>query len=49
MVGVIGSRGSTVVDGGESRPGQPAQALALQIAVIGARLLDWPATPLEAG
>jgi sugar diacid utilization regulator len=32
-----------------SDPGQPAQALALQIAVIGARLLDWPATPLEAG
>jgi sugar diacid utilization regulator len=32
-----------------SDPGQPAQALALQIAVIGARLLDWPATPLEPG
>jgi PucR C-terminal helix-turn-helix domain/GGDEF-like domain len=32
-----------------SDPGQPAQALALQIAVIGARLLDWPATPLESG
>jgi hypothetical protein len=29
MVGVIGSRGSTVVYGGESRPGQPAQARAL--------------------
>jgi sugar diacid utilization regulator len=30
-------------------PGRPADALALQVAVIGARLLDWPATPLEAG
>jgi sugar diacid utilization regulator len=29
-------------------PGRPADALALQVAVIGARLLDWPATPLEA-
>src|SRR5262249_49355306 len=28
-------------------PGRPADALALQVAVIGARLLDWPATPLE--
>jgi hypothetical protein len=32
-----------------SDPSDPAQALALQIAVIGARLLDWPAAPLEAG
>ncbi len=32
-----------------SDPGDPAQALALQVAVIGARLLDWPAAPLEAG
>ncbi len=32
-----------------SDPGDPAQALALQIAVVGARLLDWPAAPLEAG
>jgi sugar diacid utilization regulator len=30
-------------------PGDPAQALALQVAVVGARLLDWPAVPLEAG
>jgi DNA-binding PucR family transcriptional regulator len=30
-------------------PGDPAQALALQVAVIGARLLDWPAAPLEGG
>jgi sugar diacid utilization regulator len=30
-------------------PGQPADALTLQVAVIGARLLDWPATPLAAG
>jgi hypothetical protein len=29
-------------------PARPADALALQVAVIGARLLDWPATPLEA-
>jgi PucR C-terminal helix-turn-helix domain/GGDEF-like domain len=29
-------------------PGQPADALTLQVAVIGARLLDWPATPLAA-
>ena len=27
----------------------PADALTLQVAVIGARLLDWPATPLAAG
>jgi PucR C-terminal helix-turn-helix domain/GGDEF-like domain len=27
-------------------PGLPADALTLQVAVIGARLLDWPATPL---
>ena len=32
-----------------SDPSDPAQALALQVAVIGARLLDWPAAPLEAG
>jgi GGDEF-like domain/PucR C-terminal helix-turn-helix domain len=30
-------------------PGQPADALTLQVAVIGARLLDWPATPLAVG
>ena len=29
-------------------PGQAADALILQVAVIGARLLDWPATPLAA-
>ena len=29
-------------------PGDPAQALALHVAVIGARLLDWPSEPLEA-
>jgi GGDEF-like domain/PucR C-terminal helix-turn-helix domain len=29
-------------------PGQAADALILQVAVIGARLLDWPATPLVA-
>ena len=29
-------------------PADPAQALTLQVAVIGARLLDWPATPLPA-
>jgi sugar diacid utilization regulator len=29
-------------------PSDPAQALALQVAVIGAKLLDWPAVPLEA-
>ncbi len=29
-------------------PARAADALALQVAVIGARLLDWPATPLEA-
>jgi PucR C-terminal helix-turn-helix domain/GGDEF-like domain len=29
-------------------PGLPADALTLQVAVIGARLLDWPATPLPA-
>ena len=28
-------------------PAWPADALALQVAVIGARMLDWPATPLE--
>lgn len=28
-------------------PGDPADALALQVAVIGARLLDWPAIPLD--
>ena len=28
-------------------PSQPADALALQVAVIGARMLDWPATRLE--
>jgi DNA-binding PucR family transcriptional regulator len=28
-------------------PTRPADALALQVAVIGARMLDWPATPLE--
>jgi sugar diacid utilization regulator len=28
-------------------PADPAQSLALHVAVIGARLLDWPATPLE--
>src|ERR1039458_2019234 len=32
-----------------SDPGDPAQALALQVAVIGARLLDWPAAPLGGG
>ena len=30
-------------------PGLPADALTLQVAVIGARLLDWPATPLAIG
>jgi sugar diacid utilization regulator len=30
-------------------PTVPADALTLQVAVIGARLLDWPATPLAAG
>ena len=30
-------------------PGLPADALTLQVAGIGARLLDWPATPLPAG
>ena len=29
-------------------PARPADALALQVAAIGARLLDWPATPLAA-
>ena len=29
-------------------PGRPADALTLQVAVIGARLLNWPATPLAA-
>jgi sugar diacid utilization regulator len=29
-------------------PGQAADALILQVAVIGARLLDWPTTPLAA-
>jgi sugar diacid utilization regulator len=28
-------------------PARPADALALQVAVIGARMLDWPATRLE--
>ena len=28
-------------------PSEPVAALALHVAVIGARLLDWPATPLE--
>jgi DNA-binding PucR family transcriptional regulator len=28
-------------------PTDPADALALHVAVIGARLLDWPAAPLE--
>lgn len=28
-------------------PTRPADALALQVAVIGARMLDWPATPLD--
>ncbi len=28
-------------------PADPAQALGLQVAVVGARLLDWPARPLE--
>ena len=32
-----------------SDPGDPADALALQVAVIGARLLDWPAAPLAVG
>jgi hypothetical protein len=30
-------------------PSQPAGALNLQVAVIGARLLDWPARPLDPG
>jgi hypothetical protein len=30
-------------------PADPAEALGLQVAVVGARLLDWPATPLEPG
>jgi sugar diacid utilization regulator len=30
-------------------PADPAQSLALHVAVIGARLLDWPATQLESG
>jgi len=30
-----------------SDPSDPAQALALQVAVIGARLLDWPSEPLD--
>jgi len=30
-------------------PGLPEDALTLRVAVIGARLLDWPATPLAAG
>lgn len=30
-------------------PTVPADALTLQVAVMGARLLDWPATPLVAG
>ena len=28
-------------------PSDPEDALALHVAVLGARLLDWPATPLE--
>jgi len=28
-------------------PSDPVDALALHVAVIGARLLDWPATPIE--
>jgi DNA-binding PucR family transcriptional regulator len=28
-------------------PATPADALSLQVAVVGARLLDWPATPLD--
>lgn len=28
-------------------PADPAEALGLQVAVVGARLLDWPARPLE--
>ena len=30
-------------------PARPADALILQVAVIGAQLLDWPATPLDPG
>jgi sugar diacid utilization regulator len=30
-------------------PADPAQGLALRVAVIGARMLDWPAVPLETG
>ena len=30
-------------------PADPAHSLALHVAVIGARLLDWPATPLGSG
>lgn len=30
-------------------PSDPAQSLALHVAVIGARLLDWPVKPLELG
>jgi sugar diacid utilization regulator len=30
-------------------PGRPSDALTVQVAVIGARLLDWPATPLPDG
>jgi DNA-binding PucR family transcriptional regulator len=29
-------------------PADPAQGLALQVAVIGARMLDWPAAQLDA-
>jgi DNA-binding PucR family transcriptional regulator len=29
-------------------PVDPEQGLALRVAVIGARMLDWPALPLEA-
>jgi len=30
-------------------PADPAQGLALRVAVIGAQMLDWPAVPLETG
>ena len=30
-------------------PADPAQGLALRVAVIGARMLGWPSVPLEAG
>jgi len=47
MVGVIGSRGSTVVDGGESRPGQPAQARARTSGSRGRQGADIEAGPLQ--